>query len=184
MEAFECIVTRRSIRKFTEQPVSEETIKKLFEAVRWAPSWANTQCWEIVVLKEKGSKEKLAGMVSKNNPAVKGIMQAPVVFVVCCKKGVSGCKNGTTVTARGDWYMFDAGIACQNLCLAAHALGLGTVHVGYFAHDAVDELLGLPGDVKSVEIIPVGYPAQEGKAPPRKEPGQFCHLEKFGQKYF
>jgi nitroreductase len=184
MEAFECIVTRRSIRSFTEQPVSEETIKKLLEAVRWAPSWANTQCWEVVVLKERENKEKLAGMVSKNNPAIKGIKQAPAVFVVCCKKGVSGFKSGAAVTVRGDWYMFDAGIACQNLCLAAHALGLGTVHVGSFAHEAVDEFLGLPGDVKSVEIIPVGYPAREGKAPPRKELGEFCHLERYGDTYF
>lgn len=78
--------------------------------------------------------------------------------------------------------MFDVGIAAQNLCLAAHDLGLGTVHVGLINHQAVDELLGLPSDVESLEIIPVGYPEKVGNAPPRKELSEFVHWDKYGNK--
>lgn len=182
METRECIKSRRSIRRFTEQSISDETLTELLEAIRWSPSWANTQCWEMVVVKDQATKEKLADLLHPNNPATKGVLGAPVVFVACGKKGVAGYKKGETQTNKGDWYMFDLGIACQNLCLAAHDLGLGTVHVGSIEHQKIDELLGLPEGVESVEVIPVGYPVKEGSAPPRKELNEFIFIDKYGQK--
>ncbi len=180
METRDCIKSRRSIRRFTEQPISDELLMELIEAIRWSPSWANTQTWEVVVVKDPVVKEKLAGCVSETNPAYKGLLQAPVIMVVCGRVGSAGYKNGEAATERGDWYMFDAGIASQNMCLAAHDLGLGTVHVGSLNHQAVDELLGLPEDVNSLEIIPVGYPAKEGSAPPRKKPESFVFVDHYG----
>lgn len=180
METRECIKTRRSIRRFTDQPISNETLVELLEAIRWAPSWANLQPWEVIVVKDQDLKEKLAACVPPTNPAHKGITQAPVVIAVCCKLGLSGYKGGQALTDKGDWYMFDGGIACQNLCLAAHDLGLGTVHIGTLNHKVVDELLGLPSDVKCLELIPVGYPAKEGTAPPRKELESFVHIDRYG----
>lgn len=187
METRTCIKERRSMRKFTEQEVSDEQLQELLDAVRWSPSWANTQCWEVVVIKDQGRKEQLAGMLSEKNPATKGVMQAPLVLVVCAKLGVSGYEHGEGVTEhafatdKGDWFMFDAGIACQNICLAAYDMGLGTVHVGHVKHKEIDQLLGLPEGVCSVEVIPVGYPAKEGRAPARKPLEDFVHFEKYGQ---
>lgn len=183
MDTMECIKTRRSIRRFTEQSVSDETIRELMEAVRFSPSWANTQSWEIIVVKDAAMKEKIADCVLPNNPATKGILEAPVVIAVCSKLGSAGYKKGEMLTDKGDWYMFDAGIAAQNLCLAAHNMGLGTVHVGSLKHEQLDAVLGLPAGYKSVEIIPVGYPAKEATAPPRKETEQFVHLNQFGTAY-
>ncbi len=183
MDTLECIKTRRSMRKFTEEPVSDEILQELLEAVRWAPSWANTQTSEVIVVREQATKEKIAGILADKNPATKGVLQAPVILVMCAKTGIAGYYNESAVTDKGDWYMFDAGIASQNLCLAAHALGLGTVHVAHLDHQALDELLGLPAEVKSIEIIPLGYPGKEGKAPPRREIGEFVHSEKYGNKY-
>jgi len=77
--------------------------------------------------------------------------------------------------------MFDAALAAQTLCLAAHALGLGTVHVGNIKHAEVDKLLGLPEDIVSVEIIPLGYPAQTPDPRPRKEIPEFVFLDRYGQ---
>lgn len=57
MDFWEVIRTRRSIRKFKEDPVSDEQIEKILEAVKWAPSWANTQCWEIIVVKDPEIKK-------------------------------------------------------------------------------------------------------------------------------
>ncbi len=181
METRECIRTRRSIRRFTDQMISDEILTELLEAVRWAPSWGNSQCWEIIVIKDQAIKEKLSECIPASNPAPKGVAQAPVLIAICAKLGLSGYKKGEVMTNKGDWYMFDMGIAAQNLCLAAHDLGLGTVHVGTLDHDLVDEILGLPEDVMSIELIPVGYPAKEGKAPPRKELQSFVYLNKYGE---
>lgn len=184
MDTLECIKTRRSIRRFTDQPIPDELLNQVLEAVRWAPSWANTQSWEIIVVKDKANIEKIAQQVPESNPAYKGLLQAPVLIVICAKLGLAGYKKSEQITEKGDWYMFDAGIASQNLCLAAHALGLGTVHVGTIPdHQALDALLGLPEDIKSIEIIPIGYPAKEGNAPPRREISEFVHSEKYGEKY-
>lgn len=182
MEALEAIMTRRSIRKFTDEPVTEEILQQLLDAIRWAPSWANTQAVEVVVIRDKAAKEKIVEILSPNNPSTKGVMQAPVVLVMCARVGKAGYKDGAAVTDKGDWYMFDTGIACQNLALAAHALGLGTVHVGYIDHQALDKYLGLPEDVKSIEVLPIGYPAKVGNAPPRRELSEFVFNEKYGEK--
>lgn len=183
MDTLECIKTRRSIRRFTDEPISDEILLQLLEAVKWAPSWANTQTSEIIVIKDNKAKEKIVEILAPNNPATKGVLQAPVVVIICAKTGMAGYKNDEEVTNKGDWYMFDAGIASQNLCLAAHALGLGTVHVGYVDHQALDEYLELPPHVKSIEVIPIGYPAKVGNAPPRREISEFVHSEKYGVKY-
>ena len=187
METRTCIKERRSMRKFTEQEVSDEQLHELLEAVRWSPSWANTQCWEVVVIKDQARKEQLAAMLSEKNPATKGVVQAPLVLVICARLGVAGYEHGENAehayaTDKGDWFMFDLGIACQNICLAAYDMGLGTVHVGHIKHKEIDQWLGLPEDVCSVEIIPVGYPAKQGKAPARKQLEDFVHFEKYGQK--
>lgn len=183
METRACIKSRRSVRRFTEQAITDEQLQELLEAVRWAPSWKNSQCWEVVVVKEQTNKEKLVQMLRENNPAAKGILQAPLVLVLCAKKGIAGIKNGEAETNKGDWFMFDMGIAGQNLCLAAQDMGLGTVHVGHIDHKAVDQLLELPDNICSVELIPLGYPAHESKTPPRKELGNFVHSEKYGQAF-
>jgi nitroreductase len=184
VETLTCIKTRRSIRNFTEQEIPENLINELLEAVRWAPSWANTQCWEVIVVKEQAIKEQIAQMIPGNNPAPKAIIAAPVVMVMCAIKGRSGYKNGEILTNKGDWAMFDLGIACQNLCLAAHALGLGTVHVGTLDHNSLDKLLKLPPNLEAIEVIPVGYPAREGKVTPRKGLSEFVHLNFYGESYY
>jgi nitroreductase len=78
--------------------------------------------------------------------------------------------------------MFDTGIAMENLALAAHALGLGTVHVGYIIdYKKVAEILELPEGVVAVEMTPLGFPAAEAKAPPRKELAEIVFYEKYGK---
>ncbi|MGI6452196.1 MAG: nitroreductase family protein [Syntrophomonadaceae bacterium] len=180
MDTLECIKTRRSIRNFSDQPIHDNVLEELLEAVRWAPSWANTQCWELIVVKDPETKKQLAGLLAENNPATRAMTQAPVVIVTCARLGTSGFKKGQMLTDKGDWYMFDMGIAAQNLCLAAHNRGLGTVHVGSFNHAAVGQLLNVPEGVAVVELIPLGYPAKVGNAPPRKEIKDFVFSESYG----
>jgi nitroreductase len=178
-ELKEIIEGRRSIRKYEDQAVSDETLNRILEAVRWSPSWANTQCWEVVVVKDQETKEKLKATLTPTNPANKAMLNAPVVLVVCGKLRSSGYYNGEVTTKFGDWFLFDLGIATQTLCLTAHALGLGTVVVGLFDHNQAKEILGVPEGYELVAMLPLGYPAKISSAPKRREVSEFTHYEKF-----
>lgn len=182
MDVFDAIRGRRSVRKYKPDPVSEEQLNAVLEAARWAPSWANTQCWNFVVVRDVRLKERLAETLSPTNPAIPAIKEAPIVIVACAEKGRSGYKRGEVVTDKGDWFMFDVALAMQNIALAAYALGLGTVHVGLFDAQKAAEILDVPPGVVVVEMMPVGYPAEQPTAPRRKELGEFVFFEKFGKR--
>jgi len=182
MDTLECIFKRRSVRRYKPDPVKEEDLNKVLEAVRWAPSWANVQPWEVIVVKDEETKRKLQGALPEGNPARKAVLAAPLLLVMCGRKNLSGVYKNQFVTSLGDWVMFDIGIACQNLCLAAKALGLGTVHAGLLNHDAANKILELPADLTVLELIPLGYPDHEPSAPPRKELKQFVSYDKFGNR--
>jgi len=170
---------RRSIRKYESREVSEEQLNAILEAVQWSPSWANTQCWEVVVVRDPDQIAKLNETISKTNPAGKRFSSAPMVLVLCGKLNSSGYYKGEVTTKFGDWYFFDLGIASQSICLTAHDQGLGTVIIGLFDHDAVKRVLEVPGGYEAVAMIPVGVPAQESKAPKRREISEFTHMERF-----
>jgi len=180
METLEAIKTRRSIRKYKATPVDDSTLEQVLEAAQWAPSWANTQCWRFVVVRDTGIRTQLAEALSSNNPATDAILNAPLVIVACAQKKRSGHYHGEPSTDKGDgWLMFDAGLAMQNLVLAAHALGLGTVHVGAFDAKKAEGILGVPEEYCVVEMTPLGYPDQEARTPPRKELAEIVFYEKF-----
>ncbi len=173
------IKERRSIRNFEAKPVDDSLIANILEAVQWSPSWANTQCWEVVVVKDQEQKKRLQEAVPKANPAHKSIVAAPVVLALCAKKGTSGYYKGMVTTKFGDWFMFDIGLAAQNISLAAHAAGLGSVIVGLFEHDKAAGVLGVPQEYELVCLIPVGYPSKVPSPPKRRTIQEFTHTDRF-----
>ena len=179
MDLMEAIKGRRSIRKYRSDPVPEQALQTVLEAIRWTPSWANTQCWEVVVVKDPVMKENLKGALSSTNPAQKAMTDAPAVIAICGKLKSSGYYKGEAATKLGDWFMFDLGIATQSLCLTAHSLGLGTVVVGMIDHDKAKRVLGVGEGYEVVALIPIGYPAKDSPAPKRREIKEFTHTEKF-----
>ena len=195
MELFEAIKNRRSIRRYTSDPVDDKKIEAILEAGRWAPSWANTQCWRFVVVRDPEIKAGLAGTLMKiklpdkevENPGAKALNTVPAVIVVCANTGKSGTKPGSGgtggdfVTDKGDWFMFDVALAVENMVLAAHALGLGTVIIGAFDARQAEKVLGVPKEYRVVTMFPVGVPAQEAKAPPRKELAEIVIKDKWGK---
>jgi nitroreductase len=182
MDLMEAIKGRRSTRKYKPDPVSEGTLRTVMDAVRWSPSWANTQCWEVIAVKDPKVKSELGTTLSKGNPSLSSMTDAPLILVLCGKKGVSGFYKGQASTVKGDWSMFDTGIAMQTLCLTAHSQGLGTVIVGNFDHQRVAEILGVPQNVEVVAMTPLGYPATEGSAPKRKDISEFVFSDHYGKK--
>ncbi|MFP4531968.1 MAG: nitroreductase family protein [Desulfobacterales bacterium] len=174
------IKERRTIRNYEDRDVEEDKLKAVLEAVQWSPSWANTQCWEVVVVKDPAIKEKLKeDAVPGANPASKSLTRAPVVLALCAKLGTSGFYKEQTTTKFGDWFMFDLGIATQSICLAAHAMGLGTVIMGLFDHDKAKAALNVPDGYELVSLIPMGYPAKVPSAPKRREISEFTHTDTF-----
>jgi nitroreductase len=182
VDLLELIKSRRSIRRYKQDPISDDMLNKILEAAQWAPSWANTQCSRFVVIKDNARKEQIASLLNPTNPSVNAIKEAPVVIAVCGVKGVSGFYKGQAATKKGDWYMFDTAIAAEHICLMAHSLGLGTVHVGLFDEAKANELLNLPENMEVVEFIPVGYPAAESKTPPRKPLSDIVFYERYESK--
>ncbi|MDD5190190.1 MAG: nitroreductase family protein [Dehalococcoidales bacterium] len=182
METLQTIKTRRSVRKYTTAPVDDTTLNQVLEAARWAPSWANTQCWRFIVVRNDAVKTELAGVLAPNNPATNAIKTAPVVIVACAEKNKAGFYKGVASTNKGDWCMFDLGIAMENIALAAHSLGLGTVHVALFDAQKAEAVLGIPEGFCVVEMTPLGYPDGETKAPPRKELVDIVFRDRFGVK--
>lgn len=179
VELMDMIKGRRSIRRYQDKEIPEADLQKILESVQWSPSWANTQCWEIIVVKGAATKERLKESLTPRNPAAAGLTEAPVVLAICGKLQSAGYYKGQATTKLGDWFMFDLGIATQSLCLTAHSLGLGTVIVGSIEHDKAKAVLGVGEGYELVALIPVGYPAKDSPAPKRREIPEFTHHEKF-----
>jgi len=190
MDVMQAIKGRRSIRKYRNEPVPEEALQTVLEAARWAPSWSNTQCWRLIVVRDKEAKSKLADILigvrpGKANPATEAVRSAPVIIAACAERGVSGLRkdeSGQSVPAtdKGDsWLLFDVALAMGNMSLAAHALGLGTVHVGSLDAAEAARILDIPENVVVVELLPLGWPDEEPAARPRKEINEFVFFEKY-----
>ena len=185
MEFFEALSTRRSIRRYQDRPIEEEKLRAVLEAVRASPSWANLQCWRIVVVRDADAKRGISELSYlesyfapkgyKTNPAMNALALAPVVIVLCAVPAESGAVRGQ------DYYLTDAGIAAQSLMLAARAQGLGTVFVGIFQEEPLRDLLGIPEEVRVVGLFPLGYPAEEKKEGPKRKPlEEICFFERWG----
>lgn len=181
MDVMQAIRERRSVRHYRPDPVRAEDLQAVLEAARLAPSWANTQCWRFVVVRNLETRAALAAALNPGNPATAAITEAPVVIAACAETGRSGYKRGETTTDKGDWFMFDVGIAMQNLALAAHSLGLGTVHVGLVDAGKAAGILGLPPGIVFVEMTPLGYPREQPRVIPRKDLSEIVFYEKYGQ---
>jgi nitroreductase len=182
MDSMEAIKGRRSVRSYRPDPIPEEKLRKVLEAVQWAPSWANTQCWEVVVIKDAAIKKQLVETLPPGNPSREAIVQAPITLAVIGIKGRAGFYKGAAATDKGDWYMFDCALATQNLCLAAHAQGLGTVIVGLFDAVRAAKVLQVPEDKAVVIITPLGIPEKVPAPPKRKEITEFVYHGEYGKR--
>jgi len=186
MDILEAIKSRRSVRKYKPDPVDDQALEMVLDAARLAPSWANTQCWRFIIIRDSNIKNRIADSIAANpdtvsNPATSAIRTAPVVIVAVAQKNVSGCFHGKTSTDKGEsWLMFDVALAMQNMTLAATAIGLGTVHVGLFDAREVEQILEIPEDYCVVEMTPLGYPEYQPGPRPRKELSEIVFKEKFG----
>jgi len=181
MELFKVIRNRRSIRKYKTDPISDRDLKKILEAARLAPSWANTQCWRFIIIVDPQVKNELADTLPLRNRGADAIRTAPVTIAACAEVNKAGFFDGVASTDKGDWFMFDVGIAMEHIALAAQSLGLGTLHIGNFDALKAETVLNVPDGYRIVEIMPVGYPDESPAARPRKAMNEIVFYDKFGR---
>ncbi|MDR2018040.1 MAG: nitroreductase family protein [Syntrophobacterales bacterium] len=183
MELLKAIRERRSVRKYRTDPVPDEIIIEILDAARNAPSWANTQVPRFIVVKNRCVMEALGETLPPTNPAKKAVTNAPCVICIIAKKGLSGYHKGVPATYKGDWLMFDAGIAMEHIVLAAWGFGLGTVHVGMFDAKAAKKILKVPEEFAVVELTPVGYFDEIPRTTPKRPLKESVSLDTYGFPY-
>ena len=157
----DAISARTSIRAYQDRPVGADTVELLLRAAMSAPSARNRPPWAFIVVDDKDLLRQLADSL----PYAQSAAAAPMAVVVC---GVLTESQGAT---NAGWWVQDAAAASENLLLAAHAVGLGAVWTGVYSYEdrvrAVRNVLGLPRHVVPLNVIPIGYPA-ENPAPKQK----------------
>ncbi|MFO8007894.1 MAG: nitroreductase family protein [Candidatus Brocadiia bacterium] len=152
MDAIQAIMTRRSIRSYTGEPVSDEEVEQLLRAAMAAPSAGNQQPWHFVVVRDEDTMRR----ITEVHPYSSMLREAEVCIAVCAEMALE--------KHEGYWVQ-DCSAATQNILLAAHALGLGAVWLGVHPREdrknGVREILGLPDGVECLSLISVGRPAEK-----------------------
>ncbi len=180
MDIFQTIQERRSYRSYLNQPVEDEKLNSILEAGRWAPSVMNLQPWNFIVIKNQDVKTKLkqacqetlqtiyeaSGWKWVSKFSIEFLTEAPVVIVVTGDPKKTGADQ--FLPNRGVGYAFSCCAAIQNMHLAAHALGLGTLWFSLYETDKVKELLNIPAELDVISMIVLGYPTQPAAAVKRK----------------
>lgn len=172
MELIEGIRTRRSVRKFTDEKISRDTMARIVDAARFAPTWKNSQTPRYIVVENRQVMEQIAaeGVMGRAHNA--GIIRGAAALVVLTSvRGICGYEpDGSFSTSKGSgWQMFDAGIAAQTFCLAAHNYGVGSVIMGIFDEREVARVIGLDDSREVSALIAIGIPAQEPGQPRRDD---------------
>jgi len=161
VDIIEIIKTRRSIRQFTAEPVTEGMIEKVLEAGRWAPSGLNNQPWRFSVITDAALK----GDISKMTHYSKIVLDAKVLIPVFLD---------TEKSYHREKDLQGIGACLQNMLLEAHALGLGAVWLGEIikSSEQIRDLLGLGKEFDLMAVIALGHPGEKPKSGKRKELGE------------
>jgi nitroreductase len=174
VEFLDVIKTRRSIRKYKPNPISDKDIEYVLNAARLAPSWKNQQSWKYVVVKDK---EKIKKIASARPQSQDWLSEAPVMIVACANPDDSGHREGK------DYYLVDIGISLEHLLLAARDRGLGTCWIGGFDEKTVKDAIEAPENVRIVAYTPLGNPDEKkDEIIDRKPLNEVCFSEKYGKK--
>lgn len=161
MNTLEAIISRRSIRKFEEKPVPQEMVEKLLKAAMYAPSAKNYRPWHFLVINERTKLDELSDL----HPSAKMLKTATLAILVC------GDRN---LDPMDGYLAINASAATQNILLAAHEMGLGSVWIGVFPREErIEEMVryfNFPENILPVNLIAIGWPGEERPVPERFEP--------------
>ncbi|MDG6244908.1 MAG: nitroreductase [Methanolobus sp.] len=169
-ETIETILSRRSIRKFTEEPVDDDDIRTILETGRWAPSGLNNQPWKFIVIKDSKTIEELAACTHYGDI----IQSSPMLIAVYLD-------NATMYNRTKDIQAIGASV--QNMLLACCDLGLGAVWLGEILNNGnkVNLILNCPDTLELMAVLAIGRPAEKGKETTRKDLEDITYYESYGK---
>ena len=166
MDVFEAIFNRRSIRKYTGEPVNEEALQTILRAGSYAPSAMNRQPWHFIVIRNPQTLQA----ITKLQPYTQMLPQDGCCIVVCGDK---------TRQPLAGFLAEDCSAAIQNMLLATHALGLGAVWCGVYPISpfvkSLSKLLQLPAHILPIGLIALGQPAEQRSVSERFNPDKVHH---------
>lgn len=176
MDAIELLENRRSVRKYKDEPVSRELLTEIVKISQLAPSWSNYQIARYNIIDNKDILNDIAdhcvhGFVYN----VKTLKRAQGAVVLSYVTGESGSLKGKVEGIENNpeemnaWECFDAGLACQQFCLAAYAKGVSTCILGVINNDSIAQKIGLPSNEKVAAIIVYGYEEGEHHSTPARK---------------
>lgn len=180
MPFIDLVKHRRSVRKYSSNPVAKELIEQCIEAARLSPSACNAQPWKFIVVDDALLKDKVAketyGVLDSFN---KFTQQAPVIIVIVSENPNVTSRMGTFIK-KIEFPLIDIGIAAEHFCLQATELGLGTCMIGWFNEKSIKELLKIPKQRKVALVITLGYPIEDKIIPKkRKDLSTICSFNKY-----
>jgi len=169
VDLFEAIATRYSVRGYRPDPIDDETLARVLEAARRAPTAANRQAFRIVVVQTKGREDELLRVYGR-----RWFVQAPLVLAMVAVPAEAWRRMDDK-----PYDEVDATIAMDHLVLAATALGLGTCWIAAFDPQAAREVLGLPDDVEPIAFTPLGLPDKPSAATGRRPLEELVRYERW-----
>ncbi|MBD3310256.1 hypothetical protein GF351_03490 [Candidatus Woesearchaeota archaeon] len=175
MDAFECIQTRRSIRKFLDVPVEWDKIGSLLEAARLAPNAGNLQNWQFMIVFDKEKRKKLAEACLQQY----WMQTAPIHVIITAT--VERGKQFYSVRGERLYNVQNCAAAAENMLLAAHALGLGGCWVGAFDEDMVKRTCSIPDRARPQMILAIGYPDEQPPCPPKRTLENVTFMNNYGE---
>lgn len=169
-EILDLITSRQSDRKYSEKPVEKEKLDRIVEAGRMAPSACNAQPWKFIVVTDRELVLKIAEAASAKLLGMNSfVAQAPVILVVVREQANLSSRVGATIKNK-DYSLIDIGIATENICLQAHAEGIGSCIIGWFDEKEIMKLLSIPKSKRVELIITLGYSLSDQREKRRKPP--------------
>lgn len=174
MDVGEAIKSRVSIRTYKTDNIPMETVAKIVEQAKFAPSWANKQCWKIVIV-DSHVERKIIGRTTGQANIAKACEDAPYVLVLCVNPKESGIKNGM------EYYLFDSGLIMGNLLLAATAEGLSTCIVSWFDEKAIKGVLNIPDKYRVIAFTPLGLSSESVNTRSRKKLDEITFHNSWGK---
>ena len=181
VKMIESIQHRRSIRKFTSEPIEPDKLQSVLEAARLAPSGNNKQPWTFIVVQSEQQCQAVMEACHRQT----WMMTAPAFIVaVADMAGRVATEPGLYLDENSPHWELkrairDTAIATENMLLEADAQGLGTCWVGFFVQSEIRPVLGIPDDKFVLAVIPIGYPAEQPLARPRKLLSEIVRYEKW-----
>jgi len=169
MDFSELITNRYSVRGYKPDLIEDEVLQQVLEAARMAPTAANMQPFQLIVIHTKGRQDELRRIYDRD-----WFVQAPIIIVACGIPSKAWVRHD-----KANYGVVDVAIIMDHLILGATAQGLGTCWIGAFNPEAAREILGLPEDVDPIVMTPLGYPDDTPRPKERKPLQELVRYERW-----